>query len=335
MTSNSNVAAHAASAQPPRRGDVRSIEGLLGLQAEPQLALIIRAPDSGHDYAEIMLVHERVEMATLDDIVLNPDSERFPNGLVVQKLLRGAVWNLQLSTFLSRLTPEHMAEVVGAILPEGSVVAGSTTDPSPTNESDRSKEFYESQLQALWDITGDCTDAMLDDDILPWRVDTGLLSRDLLSNHPNPEFIITEVMHILHTRAITATLDDSQDLAEYGSLQPSTWSGTEFGSSLASQIATGARQVVDCSFRDAAYYTDQLNRGVEVFCVPHRIPAARALTIIPPTRLVTAPFLWADDGHALLNHLDANGHIYPLMDVMMLATPGVSVDTVKETSHGD
>ena len=333
MTSNSNIAARSASAH-PRKGDIRRIEGLLGLQAQPQLALIVRAADSGHGYAEIMLVHERVEMATLDDIVLHPDSEQFPNGLVVQKPLRGAVWNLQFSTFLSRLSPEHMADVGGAILPEGSVVADPTTDPSPTDESDRWNEFHESQLQALWDLTGDCTDAILDDDMLPWRVDTGLLSRDLLSNHPHPEFILTEVMHILHTRALTATIDDSQDLAEYGSLQPSTWSRTDFGSNLASQIATGARQVVDCSFRDAAYYADQLARGVEVFSVPHRIPEARELTVIPPTRLVTAPFLWTDDGHELLNQLDADGHIYSLMDVMMLATPEVSMDTGEEISHG-
>ena len=332
MTSNSNTAARSASAQPSRKGDIRRIEGLLGLQAQPQLALIVRAADPSHGYAEIMLVHERVEMATLDDIVLFPDSERFPAALVVQKLLRGAVWNLQFSTLLGRLSPEDMAVVGQAMSPERSEMADPATD---TSDTDKWNHFHESQLQALWDLTGDCTDAMLDDDMLPWRLDTGLLSKELLTKHPHPEFILTEVMHVLRTRAITATIVDSQDLAQYGSLRPTTWSDTEFGSHLASQIATGVRKIVECSFKDAAYYAEQLNHGVDRFSVPHRMSEARELTIISSTRLVTAPFLWTDDGHELLNHSKTNGHGYPPIDVMMLATPDASVNAVEDVSHGD
>ena len=331
--SHSNMTRPSVSAQPPRKGDIRKLEGLLGLGAQPQLALVARAADSSHGQAEIILVHERVELATSDDVVLYPDSEQFPEGLVVQKLLRGAVWNLQFSTCFGRLTPEDMAVVGRSFFAVGSDIADSTTDPSDVNDAGEWSHFHESQLQALWVLTGDCTDAMLDDDTLPWRVDTGLLSKGTLSTHPRPEFILTEVMHILYTRQITATIDDSKDLVEYGSLHPSTWNDTDFGSDLASQIATGARKIVECSFRDSAYYAEQLNRGIHRFNVPHRIPEARELTLISPTRLVTAPFLWTDAGKELLSHSKTDGHSYSPVEVMMLATSDVSVHAMEDGSH--
>ena len=318
--------------QPVRRGDIRRINGLLGLHTEPQLALIVRTTNSNQNYADIILVHDRTEMATQDDVILHPDSEQFPHGLVVQPLLRGAVWNLQFSSqLLARLSSDELTAIARTLSRDKSDFDDQNADPLSAATTVSWDAFHDAQLQALWDLTGDCTDAMLDDDPMPWRLDTGLLSRQLLSLQPNPEFIISEVMHILHTRRITATIADSQSLYEYGALEPFTWQDTDYGSNLASQIATGAKKIVECSFRDASRYAKLFDQGAPAFRVPNRIQEARDLALLPFTRLVTASFLWTDSGYELLHHAqDERVHSYPPLEVMMLATLDISTHPIED-----
>ena len=152
-------------------------------------------------------------------------------------------------------------------------------------------------------------------------------------NHEAPEHIVSEVMHILRTRYTTATFEDSRVLADSGALRSSTWEDTSYGSNLASQIASGARSLVEAAFRDAAHYAEQLNQGITQIIAPNRSPEAGRLTLMPFTRLVTAPFLWADRGYELIRHSREDDGTQPL-EVMMLATPESSGDTAQGVAHG-
>ena len=312
------------------RGNIRRVEGLLGLPTQPQLALILRTENLNQDYTEVMLVHDRVEMATLDDVVVDPESDQFPDGLVVQTLLRGAVWNLQFSTLYGQLSPDDIAAVGRATSPGASHFEEATAGQKDLSDASELNQFHESQLQALWSLTGDCTDAALD--TLSWRIDPWLLSAQLLANYQAPEHIVSELMHILRTRYTTTTFEDSQALIKSGALMPATWKDTSYGSNLASQIASGARSLVEAAFRDAAHYAEQLNQGTKQLIAPNRSSEAGRLTLMPYTRLVTAPFLWADGGHELIRHSHEDDGSQPL-EVMMLATPESSADTTQGVTH--
>ena len=312
-----------AEAKPIRKGDIRRVKALLGLEAQPRIALIVRATDLNHDYAEIMLTHQRVKMATPDDVILNVDDPQFPHGLVVQTRLRGAVWNLQFTELLGHLSRSQMTSVACITSSRMPQPADVTTGRPILRSTDERIAFQKNELQALWNLTGDCADAMLDEDT-PWRVDTDLLSPALLERSHTPELILTEIMHILRTRQVIATFDDLRALAESGAFDTSSWQKTSYGHGLASQIATGTKLLMEHALQDTSD-TDGQDPTTRLSCVlTHRIPDARTLSLKPHSRLVTAPFLWTNSGDLLLTDTDdSDGQLG--LEVMMLATPDYGV----------
>lgn len=321
-----------AQPQPVRKGDIRRVHALPGLEAPTRSALVVRTTASSHGHAEIMLAHDRVEMAGPHDVVFHLDSDQFPNGIVVQTRLRGIVWHLQLSALVVRLSSSHMDDV--ALGASASVTSPSVEDSSAERPEEWTT-FRESELQALWALTGDCTDAMLDDDI-PWRIDTDLLSADLLEGHGEPSVVLTEVMHILRTRRITATFDDLQALQESGAFAPSTWTKTGYGSHLASQIAIGMKLVIERALSNLPAAESGLDDGPARFNLLPRNVEARELSIGAGTRLVTAPFLWADGGRQLLQGVRIGAEEEGRdVEVMMVATPDHDELADEYRSHDD
>ena len=321
-----------AQSQPVRKGDIRRVHALPGLEAPTRSALVVRTTASSHGHAEIMLTHDRVEMAGSDDVLLHPDSDQFPNGIVVQTRLRGIVWHLQLSTFVTRLSSPHMADVARGA--SASATSRSVEDSS-AGRPEELTAFRESELQALWALTGDCTDAMLDDE-MPWRIDADLLSADMLDGHGEPSVVLIEVMHILRTRRITATFDDLQALQESGALATSTWMSTGYGSDLASQIAIGIKLVVERALSNVPGDESGLGDGPPKFNLLPRVAEARELSMMTGTRLVTAPFLWADGGRELLQGSRKEAEEKsPDVEVMMVATPDHDELADEYRPHGD
>ena len=307
-----------ANPRPLRKGDIRRVQTLVGLEGPSRLALVVRAP-SGRDRAEIMLTHERAGMAGPDDVVLHPESAELPNGLVVQTRLRGIVWRLQLSTFLGRLTPSQMASVASAVTSTRNDQAHTSTALPPEQDDGSWTDFQESELQALRALTGDCADATLDDDG-PWRIDTCLLCAECLDRHDDPATILTEVMHILRTRPTVATRDDLEALHASGATDASTWRCTTYGSDLASQIALSVRLLVESSLMrmsdDGTAYSAP---GPAI--LPERSFSTGNLRVSSSERLVTAPFLWADSGIELLQAVHGiDSQPDNRIEVMMLAT---------------
>ncbi len=312
-----DVTEHLKRPPPLREGDIRRVQALVGLEGPTRLALVVRAPSS-RDRAEIMLAHERVDMAGPDDVVIHPESPELPDCLVVQTRLRGIIWRLQLSTFLGRLSSSQMATVFSA-------AASTRNDPGdtpmvpPEREDTSWTDFDEAELQALWALTGDCADATLDDDG-PWRIDTGLLSVECLDLHDDPATILTEVMHILRTRQVVASFGDLETLHASGATDASTWRSTRYGSDLASQIASSVRTLIESSLM---HPSEESNAPTELTAtaLPERSVAATTLTMLPSERLVTAPFLWTDSGARLIySGHDADSRSCLHVEVMMLAT---------------
>ena len=190
-----------------RTGDIRRVESLVGLQAEPRAALIVRTFGEQHDSSEIMLVHEQIDMATPDDVILDLSDSSFADAFVVQTRIRGRVWNLQVGELLGRLTPTQMETVVSAASSRPSSHMEEVGGNLLPSSGDDIRKFQESELVALFQLTGDYTDALLDDG-QPWRIDPGLVSPKLLEGADSPAVILTELMHILRTRQVVATVDD-------------------------------------------------------------------------------------------------------------------------------
>ena len=319
---------HIAKPRPVRRGDIRRVHVLVGLDGPSRLALIVRAP-SGRDHAEIMLVHDRVEMAGQDDVVIHPESTELPDHLVVQTRLRGIVWNLQFSTLMGRLSSSEMASVARAATSINQDTDEGQSELTPEQDHART-DFHESELDALWALTGDYTDAALDDGE-PWRIDTGLLSVECLDLHDDPAIILTEVMHILRTRPVAATIEDLGDLYASGATADSTWRSTTYGSGLASQIALSVKLLVESSLICSSDEDDQAYPLLNPTLLPKRSFPATSLTILPNERLVTAPFLWTDNGARLLRSpSDDDPQSDQSLEVMMLAT-SESKDSELET----
>ena len=368
MTSNGN------NPPPIRKGDIRRIEPLVGLNAQPRLALIVHTPNSCHDSAEIMLSHERVEMATLDDAVVYPDPVRFPNGLVVQTRLRGVLWKVQVSDFVTSLTPSDMDTIANSASPHANPVDNHSAHATDAKLNDEMRDFQESELRAMWDLTGDYTDTVLDDDT-PWRIDTDLLSPHLLTQYDEPRVMLMEALHILRTREVVVTLEDLLALKQSGAFQMSNWRAPAYDAKLAFDVVDSIASLHERSSRYASSVQhtpghENLSQAVQVN-IPNRISEARQLSLPWGTRLVTAPFLWQDAGHELMRQAEYNDHHYhnsnnsihsdnasngidsdhnsdrnsnndsmnqtdyPIFEIMMLATPTQSVGGYNSTSSSD
>lgn len=317
--------------RPVRKGDIRRIHALPGLEAPTRSALVVRTePIYGH--VEIMLTHDRVEMSGSGDVVFHPDADELPNGVVVQTRLRGLVWHLQLTSLVTRLSSQQMAEVARVASRPG---LAQSDENASIQRSDEWEAFRELELKALWALTGDCTDAMLDDDV-PWRIDPALLSAELLDGYAEPSVVLAEVMHILRTRQVTATFDDLQILQESGALQASTWMSTGYGSDLASQIAAGIRLMMERALSSTPTDEPHSPGDPSKFELLRRVAKASDLSLVSGSRLVTAPFLWADAGHELLHSTQPGpGQEGSDLEIMMVATPDSDLVEREDESDGE
>ena len=318
--------------QPVRNGDIRRIEPIFGIDAEPRDALIVRTDSHVSDFSEIILTHTLVDMATPDDIIICTDDPAYEHGLVVQTHHRGVVWNLQVTTLLGHMTAELMSQISSVML-SSTPISPDLSNGRPFSEGyDSRREFQESELQALWALTGDCTDAMLDDGP-PWQIDDGLLSPRQLSRSTLPERLLTEVMHILRTREVSATPETMRSLEACRAFDADAWKDTPYGRGLASQIALSARSLIESAMsRDPTTDTTDPAKLPRIV-VPNRASGAGEVHVHLGDRLVTSPSLWTDGGVQLLTQTDDDGTGgVDNLEVMMLATTGDSNRT-EESPH--
>ena len=282
----------------PRRADVRRVRPHLEHEAEARLALVLRGGDDGFDFVHIMLAHERPEMAGPDDVVLQPDSSRLPNGLVVQTVLRGSIWPTQCFELVVRLTPSEMNEV-SQMVSASRLTSRETPEQLPEPEmSPEQTSFLDSELEALQDLVYDCLDAVLDEGE-PWRVDPALYSATLLECHKQPEILLTSLSHFLHTREVTTTLDDTKALHARDSLASSEWDSAQY-EGLVSKIVSNINTLAESVSPDTSCSSSSESEPSLACEMLQRLPMAAPLTLHAGMRLITAPHIWTDHGDQLI-----------------------------------
>ena len=283
---------------PVRRGDIRQVEAAAGTEAEPRTALVVGVTHSDPDYAGIMLAHRCTEMATPNDAILPPSDTGLPYELVVQTRLPGTVWQSQMTPLLGRLPHALLSDIGRLDSPRRPPPPGIRTGSRETDSPGERRRFKESERQALRDLVGDCTDALIDDGA-PWQLDTGLVSPAMVAKSLSPEAAIAEVAHILRTRQIALTPEDVRRLNGSGALDTARWRQTTPDQELASQVVDSLKALIDSARHQPAEPVTSGRATPPTVPMPPRARGAGQLVLGANRRLITAPFLWEDDGRRL------------------------------------
>ena len=281
-----------------REGDIRLVEPLPGAEAEPRMALVVRAYSGPVDVAEVLLAHTCVEMATPNDAVLEPDDTGLGHSLVVQTRLRGPVWQSQLTQPLGRLPQAHMAAIAQIYSLDGAppkVRTGSRDPDSP----EALRRFKDSERAALDALAGDCAHALIDDGA-PWQLDPDLASPRMVLSCDDPELVATAVAHFLRTRRVAATAECLRLMQQSDALDCAAWQQVTGDYGLASEIVGRIESLMASKPHEFGDFSPDSPAPAPPLKMPPRIPAARDLMLHGERRLVTAPFLWQISGDHLL-----------------------------------
>ena len=281
-----------------REGDIRLVEPLPGAEADPRMALVMRAYSGPVDVAEVLLAHTCVEMATPNDAVLEPDDTGLPHSLVVQTRLRGPVWQPQLTQPLGRLPQAHMAAIAQIYSLDGTPPKV-RTGPRDPDSPEALRRFKDSERAALDALAGDCAHALIDDGA-PWQLDPDLASPRLVLSCDDPELVATAVAHFLRTRRVAATAEYLRLMQESDALDCAAWQQATGDDDLASEIVRRIESLMASKPHECGDSSPDGPAPAPPLKMPPRIPAARDLTLYGERRLITAPFLWQASGDHLL-----------------------------------
>ena len=274
-----------------------------GWDTEPRTAVVLRVHSGPVDFAQILLAHTCVEMATTDDAILEPDDTGLAHQLVVQPFLRGSVWQMQLTQLLGRV-PHRLMKGIGQLYsPERPPEAVRTGAPDP-GSSDARRRFEDSQREALQALYGDLVDAMLDDGA-PWQLDPGLASPTMVLRSDNPDLVVTDLAHMLRTRRTAATAEYLQLMEESDTLDAAAWREATRDGDLASEMVRRLESLMESVPHVYGAFSPDGPAEAPPLRMPPRIPGTRDLTLYAERRLITAPFLWADSDQLLKQADDA------------------------------
>ena len=282
-----------------RKGDIRRVRPHLGQDAEARMALIVSDRDDGSALVEIMLVHERTDMAGPSDVILHPDTPRLPHGLVVRTFAQGCIWRTQCSDLVARLTADELRSVRKVVLAS---IRRSRDSCQETQEQELSPEreaFLASEYQDYRKLISDCLDAVLDDGE-PWQIDPALLSARLLECHAQPGRLLASLSHVLCTRQVMAMPEDTKVLQSGDSLSSSEWASAQYGRELVAKIASSVDTLVESVSADSSYDSSHQSQPSLTCEALQRLPLAVPLMMQAGTRLITAPHLWTDHGDRLI-----------------------------------
>ncbi len=288
-----------------RKGDVRRVRPHGDAEGKPRLALLMSGWDDGPGFVQVVLAHERPEMAGPLDVVLHPDVDRLPNGLVVQTVVCGGIWPTQCSDLIVRLTPEEMRSVREVV---SAGIRSSRDSCHGIQEQELSPEreaFLRSEFEFLRCLIADCFDAVVDDGD-PWRIDPGLFAATLLERHKHPDVLLASLGHAMRTRRVTAALHDVATLQACVLPGRCDANGAHYGEDLVSDIASGVGRLIESALLNEPCDGPSECGDSLTYEAPNRLSVAEPLRLRASTRLITAPHLWTDHGDRLI-HLAESG----------------------------
>lgn len=206
-----------------RRGDLRIVRGVPGVDVEPRLVLVLKV-DQNREFAEVLLTHTSSDLAHSIDLVLPRGSTPTAYELVIETDLRGVVWTLQLGPLVGRVDNEVFTVLNDGTSENGQI--GSSQVPmwgtALLGPTDPRWAFKAEEGRVFRAITSDCTEVLLDDST--WELDTNLLHAEAISTAENAEALIEDLVHWVATRQLHVSADEILLLVEDGALEPDAWS---------------------------------------------------------------------------------------------------------------
>ena len=312
-----------------RAGDIRQVESLLGLNTEPRRALVVRVYRSP-DYAEIMLIDDLPTPNLSGGFRLVGDETGLAYPIIVHPHLRGVVWEHQLTEFIARISRARLEQLVSDSFFPPANSPEFSGDTAETLADAEQADLY-SELEALWALTGDCTDALMDDGP-PWQIDIGLLSPSLLKKTHNRHELIAETHHFLNTRQAKVTVEDIHTLRDSGAFSVADWQRVVTDRSVAVLIVNSLASLASLPLNEP-FRCERVDSGHQHPRVPERLSEADEIVISESARLITAPFLWGDE----IEGFDECGvggqdEAVGCPEIVMLATPNLE-PTEKASVH--
>ena len=313
---------------PVRRGDIRRVEPLFGLEAEPRDVLVLSTTRSVLEYAEIMLAHDNRAMGLPTDISLNLVGCDIPRSITLHTPLRGVVWTRQLTTLIGHISRQEVKNLERMGLTYDEDPTDAKTEATVPQCSELQSDFLREELDALWALTGDCTDAILDDGE-PWQVDTEVLTPQWMASSESKYALCAELHHLLYTRRTTASSTDLVALVEAGTLDLEQWETAFPYLELGPAMVNSIFHLLSSALRETTPSepsTDGTEHSKEL---PARRDDTRPLYLRQSARLITAPSLWNQDINTLLDYIDSLSALKGVgYEIMMLATPDrpISID---------
>jgi hypothetical protein len=209
-------------------GDVRVVKALSYEGTDRRLVLVSDVdPVSGS--AEVHLVHSSPELATSRDVVVEADLVGAPYVVVVETDLRAVVWSFQLDRRVGHMDEEvlEMVKILGSdrsdLEPSADQVIGSQVvycGTEMTGALDGRWPFKEVEGSVLRRFAADCTEALLDQDVV-WEIDENLLRPDLVSQVDDGR-LLEEFIHWVGTRRLSLPEDLGQ-LFDGGLVDATAW----------------------------------------------------------------------------------------------------------------
>ena len=201
---------------PVERGQVRRIpppsaDAIPEIEAPERMVLVLRV-DSQREFAEVMLVHPHVELATSLDLIVSPARSTIPYTVVVQTDTRSVVWTDQLEALIGEFDPEAL-EALGDVSVGRAVYRTNLSSGTPLRGPlDPRWDFKAQEGVAVRCLAADCTSALLSDEPFLQQLaecdDVKLRIRSLLN---------------IQYHDIDLTMDDVEKLENWGVLKRSNW----------------------------------------------------------------------------------------------------------------
>ena len=224
---------------PVERGQVRRIrppsaDTVPEIEAPERMVLVLRV-DSQREFAEVMLVHPHVELATSLDLIVSSERSAMPYRMVIQTDTRAVVWTIQLETLIGKFDPEapEALEALGDVSIGQAIYRTSLSSGTPLRGPlDPRWDFKAREGHVMRSMAADCTAALL----AGLRFDF--------------EATALKLLDIATKRDIVFNMKDVEVLEEVGALKISNWtdtfgpSGNEFCESL---LAVGRAGSLDGS----------------------------------------------------------------------------------------
>jgi len=286
-----------------RRGDICRVEPRPNSDVTARLALVLTVDKKS---VEIMLVYPYIELAIESDLIFMPDEAGTPYPIVVETEAHSAVWEHQISERVGGLSEEALREIGRVTVTDDSLGVSYRAGLPLAGPVDSRWAFTLQEVEAINELAADRISAVFDDDS-PWRIDPGLLSPRLISQHPDPPSLLIELDHLRTSRTVGIEIED---LGTLNDLDLGVWTeyfGPSLGRDFSRDLFASWQPWIVDAFKGKTDPRLRSEVSTNVRWLPERHSQANNLSLGSSGRLITAAHLWKDKPTSLKAVYNSNG----------------------------